>query len=82
MKPSVYSAYRRFNLVENGDGRREYLAGAGKGKYITADIETWTQMSKWKLDGFKQGGPIPSSCEVDFEGRRVRRRRGSRYGKK
>ncbi|THX69780.1 hypothetical protein D6D05_08883 [Aureobasidium pullulans] len=36
------------------DGPREYLAGAGKGKYSVADIGTWTWTSKWKLGGFKE----------------------------
>ncbi|THY44633.1 hypothetical protein D6C98_08133 [Aureobasidium pullulans] len=36
------------------DGPREYLAGAGKGKYSIADIGTWTWISKWKLGGFKE----------------------------
>ncbi|THW32506.1 hypothetical protein D6D22_09595 [Aureobasidium pullulans] len=36
------------------DGPREYLAGAGKGKYSIADIGTWTWTSKWNLGGFKE----------------------------
>ncbi|THX54821.1 hypothetical protein D6D06_05260 [Aureobasidium pullulans] len=36
------------------DGPREYLVGAGKGKYSIADIGTWTWTSKWKLGGFRE----------------------------
>ncbi len=31
---------------------REYLAGAGKGKYSVADIGTWPWVKAWEFSGF------------------------------
>jgi glutathione S-transferase len=31
---------------------RDYLAGAGKGKYSVADIGTWTWVKGWEFSGF------------------------------
>jgi glutathione S-transferase len=33
---------------------RDYLAGAGKGKYSIADIGTWTWVKGWEMSGFTQ----------------------------
>ncbi|KAJ9622494.1 hypothetical protein H2203_006719 [Taxawa tesnikishii (nom. ined.)] len=33
------------------DGPRDYLAGAGKGKYSAADIGTWPWVAKWEFVG-------------------------------
>jgi glutathione S-transferase len=35
-----------------GDGPRDYLAGAGKGKYSVADIKTWPWVKGWERSGF------------------------------
>ena len=33
---------------------REYLAGAGKGKYSIADIGTWPWVKGWAFSGFEE----------------------------
>lgn len=33
---------------------REYLAGAGKGKYSVADIGTWPWVNKWEFSGLTE----------------------------
>ena len=40
---------------------REYLAGAGKGKYSVADIGTWPWVKAWSFSGFtdEQMKPFP-----------------------
>ena len=33
---------------------REYLAGAGKGKYSVADIKAWPWVKGWERSGFEK----------------------------
>ena len=42
--------------IYRGGEPREYLVGAGKGKYSIADIKAWSWIKGWKRSGF--GGEL------------------------
>lgn len=48
--------------IYTGGTTRDYLAGAGKGKYSVADIKAWTWVKGWERSGFtdEEVKPFPN----------------------